>query len=93
MTATDGHRRALAGAAVMFITLGGLLAACSRPTAQPTAGLSAPGPIATVLPVLKPGDEGYPPIYPTVPLPDSYPAPGESVTATMSITATQTVTP
>jgi hypothetical protein len=93
MNQSDSRFRALAGAAVMFVALGGLLAACSRPTAAPTAGLSAPVPAGTFPPVLQPGDEGYPPIYPSVPVPDSYPGPGEIVTDTMAITATQTSVP
>jgi hypothetical protein len=89
--------RAALGAAVLLVGLTGALAACSRPTAQPTAGVMEPGPFGTIPPVLEPGDEGYPPpAMPTLPLPEGYPGPDGAVTETMAteaLTATTTVTP
>ena len=81
------HRRAapsLFAAGLAVVAAGGLLVACSRPTAVPTGQNFEPGPYNTYQPPPKPGESGYPPKSAPTYAPEGYPAPGEAVTATLA---------
>jgi hypothetical protein len=94
-----GLTRAMALAALTLLS--GSLLACSRPT--PQAGSTAPAPGPNIVEPTRDPKAPYPPVYPTIETPDSYPQPDSAseddtsasatITATMELTGTAVSTP